>query len=306
MNRVLMAGAALALLTGCGESDPASSTPTPNPTAEVEQATPAPPGSAANAFIGSIAVDPKDGTLMLGTGLGLFRVEPGSRKAQRVVGELQTPDASGPVSSNLVVRYARAGELLGSGHPEGGGSGLPENLGLMRSTDAGATWEPVSELGEADFHVLQVVGDHILAVRVEDENVEVSRDAGQTFEVGTPPGVPVDAAFNPADPDQVVVTTQQGVYSSADAGKTWRQRDVVPSEQLAWLSAKSLYRSDPGGAIKVSEDNGETWQERGSVGLSVNELSFDEKGALLASVPGGEVKRSNDGGATWRRLVVLD
>ena len=42
-------------------------------------------------------------------------------KAEHVVGELRTPDGAGPVSSNLVVRYAGPGELLASGHPEGGG-----------------------------------------------------------------------------------------------------------------------------------------------------------------------------------------
>ena len=96
----------LALLAaGCGGDEPVqSSTPTPNPTSE-----PAPQGSAANAFIGSLAVDPGDGTLMIGTGLGLFRLRSGAAEPERVTGELSTPDGEGTLSSNLVVRYARAG-----------------------------------------------------------------------------------------------------------------------------------------------------------------------------------------------------
>jgi hypothetical protein len=303
---VLLAALALA---GCGESsttEVSDSTSTPNPTIAPEQATPAPPGSAANAFIGSLATDPRDGTLILGTGLGLFRLEPGRRKAERVVGELGTPDGSGPVSSNLVVRFAGPGDLLASGHPEGAGSALPENLGLIRSKDGGDTWEPVSELGRADFHILQAAGDRLLAVRVEDEKVELSSDGGQTFEAGTPPGLPVDAAFNPGNPSQVVVATEQGIYASTDGGQSWRQRDVVATEQLAWPAAKILYRADPGGLIKVSADAGRSWTDRGTLGISVNELAVDAKGALLASVPGGEVKRSTDGGTTWKSLVVLE
>lgn len=144
-------------VVACGESsgtESADSRATPNPTIAAEEATPAPPGSAANAFIGSLAVDPADGTMIIGTGLGLFRLDPGRKKAERMIGELRSPAGSGPVSSNLVVRFAGPGELLASGHPEGGGTSLPENLGLIRSRDHGATWEPVAELGRADFHIL--------------------------------------------------------------------------------------------------------------------------------------------------------
>jgi hypothetical protein len=293
-------------IAGCGGDDPpetaATATPTPNPTIEAE---PAEPGSAANAFIGSLAVDPADGTLMIGTGLGLFRAKQGESKAERVTGELTTPDGSGPVSSNLVIRYAGPGELIGSGHPEGGGTALPEDLGLIRSGDAGDTWESVSQLGESDFHILQARGDRVVAVRVDDTDIQVSGDGGASFESRTPPGMPLDVAFDPKDPQRMVVATQQGTFSSGDGGGSWRPRDPIPTEQLAWAAADALYRSDTGGAIKVSADGGATWKDRGTVGLPVNELAVDEEGTLYASVAGGEIHRSTDGGATWKRLLRL-
>jgi hypothetical protein len=287
---------------GCGGDEPsesaASETPTPNPTTA-----PAEPGSAANAFIGSLAIDPKDGTLMIGTGLGLYRVEPGVKKAERVVGALETPDGAGELSSNLVVRYAGPGDLLGSGHPEGEGT-LPENLGLIRSADAGDTWKAVSQLGESDFHILQATGNHVVAVRVEETDINVSTDGGKTFETSTPPDLPLDVAFDPKDPKRMVVATGQGTFTSSDGGGSWRPRDPVPSDQLAW--GRELYRADPGGAVKASTDGGATWKDRGNVGLTVNELAIDADGALYASVPGGEVKTSTDGGATWKRLLRLE
>lgn len=307
MRAPLLAVAALLAIAGCGGDDPpetaATSTPTPNPTIEAE---PSEPGSAANAFIGSLAVDPKDGTLMIGTGLGLFRADQGASKAERVIGELTTPDGAGPVSSNLVIRYAGPGDLLGSGHPDSGGTALPEDLGLMRSGDAGATWEPVSQLGESDFHILQARGDRVVAVRVEETDIQVSGDGGASFEARTPPDTPLDVAFDPEDPQRMVVATEQGTFSSADGGGTWRPRDPIPSDQLAWAEPDALYRSDPGGLIKVSADGGATWKDRGNVGLTVNELAAGEDGTLYASVPGGEVHTSTDGGATWKRLLRLE
>ncbi len=306
MRAPILAIFAVLAIAGCDGDDPPetaaqpTSTPTPNPTVEAE---PSEPGSAANAFIGSLAVDPADGTLMIGTGLGLFRAAEGSSKAERVTGELTTPDGAGPVSSNMVVRYAGPGDLLGSGHPEG--SALPENLGLIRSGDAGDTWEPVSELGKSDFHILQASGDRVVAVRAEEADIQVSSDGGGSFAARTPPDAPLDVAFDPDDPKRMVVATQQGTFSSADEGNSWRPRDPIATEQLAWAASDALYRADPGGQIKVSADGGAKWTDRGSVGMSVNELAADEKGTLYVSVPGGEVHHSTDGGATWKRLLRL-
>jgi BNR/Asp-box repeat len=293
-------------LAACGEeaaeTPPAAQTPTPNPTVEQPEATPPPESSAANAFIGSIAVDPRDGTLFLGTGLGLYRAE--GKSAEKVVGELRTPEGSGQVSSNLVIRFRGPGELLASGHPEGPGD-LPENLGLMRSRDGGKQWEPISKLGEADYHVLQAEGDRVLGVHVESPDVDVSGDGGRTFQQRTPPAPPVDAAFDPRDPARMVVSTADGVFTSSDEGRSWRPRDTVPESQLVW-ARDALYRADPGGVVMASTDGGETWEERGTVNLTVNELAVDADGALYASVPGGEVRRSRDGGATWRRYLRLE
>jgi hypothetical protein len=295
------------VLAGCGGSDDpaaapaATEPPTSSATPGAQTSAPPPTTSGANAFIGSIAVDPGDGPVMLGTGLGLFRLDKGAQDAVRVTGRLQTPSGSGQVSSNLVVRYPRAGGLLASGHPEGGS--LPENLGLINSGDGGETWKPVAELGKTDYHILQAAGDHVVGVLAEAKGVRVSGDGGSSFADRIPPDTPTDVVFDPRDPNRMVVATEQGTFTSQDEGRTWRQRDNAPAEQLAW--GDKLYRADPGGAIKVSSDGGMTWDDAGSVGATVNELAVDSGGALYASVPGGEVKRSSDGGATWTRLVKL-
>ena len=100
----------LLLLAGCGGEDdpPSAAAPTSTPTAAAT-VTPAPsadpsPGSSAP-YVGSLSVDPESGTLMIGTGLGLLRLEEGAKQAEPLDGELTTPDGSGAISPNLVVRY---------------------------------------------------------------------------------------------------------------------------------------------------------------------------------------------------------
>lgn len=99
----------------------------------------------------------------------------------------------------------------------------------------------------------------------------------------------------------MVVTSRQCVFTSADEGGSWRHRDGIPAEQLAWGEPDLLYRADPGGQIQVSADGGETWERAGSVGLTVNEVDAD--GTLYAAAASGEVQRSTDGGKHWARLV---
>ena len=123
-------------------------------------------------------------------------------------------------------------------------------------------------------------------MRVDETDIQVSGDGGASFESRTPPDMPLDVAFDPEDPQRMVVATQQGTFSSADEGGSWRPRDPIPTEQLAWAAPDALYRSDPGGLIKVSADGGATWKDRGNVGLPVNELAADEEGTLYASVAG--------------------
>ena len=309
MRRALLPLLLALAAAGCGSEEPepqAAATPTPNPTSEpAPEATPAPEGSAANAFIGSMAVDPADGTLLLGTGLGLYRVRAGAERAKRVAGRLRTPQGEGTVSSNLVVRFDPAGDLVASGHPEGEGT-LPEDLGLIRSGDQGRTWEPVAELGESDYHLLQITRDRLVGVLAEGSDVLVSADGGRSFETRSPPATPVDVAIDPADPARMVVATEQGIFTSANEGRSWRQRDSVPAEQLEWTAPDALYRSDPGGLVKVSGDGGRSWEERGTIDIGANELVADADGALYASVPGGEVRRSENGGASWDSLLRLE
>jgi hypothetical protein len=299
-------------LAGCGGDEPSAEDPPP---ASAPTATAAPaetsepadsPDGGASPVIGSLTVDPGDGTLIAGTGLGLYRLEAGAKRAKPFDGELTTPSGTGAISPSLVLRFTGPGELIASGHPKDPGSGLPENLGLIRSDDGGATWTSVSLLGEEDLHALDVRGDVVAGQPVEAARVLVSTDGGKSFEERTPPAAPLDVDLDPKNPRRIAITTADGLFVSKDGGGSWRQRDVLTTEtHLAWSETGPLYRVDAGGVVQASEGGGESWEQAGNAGGPPTTVTVDAEGRLYVALAGARIVRSSDGGKSFEELVRL-
>ena len=296
------------VVAGCGERqapDPQTAA-TPAQTATPAPGT-APPTAAgktpASPAIVSMTVEPRSGTLLLGTGGGMYRLEEGEREGRRFEGRLTTPDGEGLISDNVVLVAAGARALLGSGHPLEGGSALPEDLGLIRSQDGGETWVPVSLLGEADLHALDARGDVVVGQPVEEARLVVSTDGGRTFADRTPPDVPFDVDLDPNDPQRLLITTPQGVFSSPDLGRSWRRRDVLTVETfLAWAPSGTVYRVEAGGIVRASEDGGATWKQTGDVGGPPTAATIDADGRLYVALAGARIMRSQDGGSSFDEI----
>jgi photosystem II stability/assembly factor-like uncharacterized protein len=279
---------AAALLAGCG----------------AEQAASSPPSSGTDVV--SIAIDPADGTLLAGGGPRFYRLEPGAKAPEAAAGKIETPKGSGTLTKDVVARFLADGTIIASGHS--GEAALPSVLGLVKSTDAGETWQPVSGLGEADYHEIEIDGDRILALRYEDPGmIQISTDGGKTWEAREAPSVaaPIDIAVNPGNRDQWAVSTDQGTFISANGGRSWRQWDTTFGPRIAWVKPDALYLAGKDGKVKVSSDGGKRWRDAGSIGAGPKELTFSAKGELYASVAGGEIRRSTDGGKTWAKLVTI-
>jgi hypothetical protein len=298
--------AALAF-TACGgadpEPEPAAPAETSAPAATATEAPPAetaPPGTAdtASPAINSVTVDPGDGTIMIGSGPSLYRLKAGAKQAEKLVGTLE----GGTVSGNLVVRFKGPNDLLASGHPQEGA--LPENLGLIRSSDHGETWEKLPG-PEGDYHELEIAGKQIIAVNAESPDIQVSTDGGANWEARTPPAPPIDVVVNPADAEQWAVSTEQGTFVSSNAGRSWRPRDTSFGARLVWPSKDALYSVERNGKVRVSPDGGRSWADRGDVGGLPSEVAVGRKGEVLAAVVGGKIRRTKDGGRSWSTVTTL-
>src|SRR5688500_5385629 len=296
LKLILMLLAFAALIAGCGDDSAGSGD------SEASLAVPWVDPDGDPPYVGSLSVNPGDGSIFMGSNTGLFQIPKAGGKPVKVTGQLKTSDGEGAVSESLVAKFTDPDELIASGHPSGD-STLPPALGLIRSEDAGRTWESVSELGTSDFHALSQSGDVLVAPLYGQAQILLSRDDGKTFEPRVAPMALVDLAADPGDPKRWAATSETGIFVSVDEGRTWRQRDPTPNVRLAWHESGDLYRIDPGGPVKVSKDGGETWEDRGSTGGEPQALAAGPDGALYAATLDGKVQKSADGGRTWTALV---
>ena len=162
-----------------------------------------------------LGIDPADRALFIATHTGLFRVGERDSKAVRVGDSYQDTMGFTVVGEN---------RFLGSGHPDLR-TDLPPLLGLLESIDSGRNWDPISLLGEADFHVLRSAGERVYGYDASNDRLLVSGDAGRTWEEVERPAPLLDLAADPDDSQHVVAAgvsdLSQGLYESRDGGRSW-------------------------------------------------------------------------------------
>ena len=284
-------------LAGCGGSSPSA-----------EEELPPEPTTEAALEIGSLAVRPGDGELLIGSTEGSFRIPKGAKEPEPFEPSLSAPGKGEGPLIDLVMRYTGPTSLLASGHSEGGT--LPLNVGLVSSPDDGKTWKAVSGIGEIDYHDLEIVdADTVVALRTDDpHSVQVSTDGGKTFESRAAPAAAAttDITINPDDPKQWAVGTEQGTWLSTNSGGSWRQRDTTARARVSWAGPGKLYSAGLDGKIRLSADDGKTWNEvGGSVGGGPKDFLAAPDGTLYAYLTGGRIRTSADGGKTWSDLASL-
>jgi hypothetical protein len=270
--------ALLFLIAGCGDDS------------TVESSEPQPAAEAASVHhIHGLGVGPDSGELYVATHSGLFVATDGEQQLRQV------GDSEQDIMGFSVVGPDR---FIGSGHPDPDDTSSPPNLGLIESRDGGKTWKSISLLGAADFHVLRSAGDRIYGYDGTQGRLMVSSDAGRQWTQRTPPAAMFDLAIDPRDPDRIVASTERGMFSSADAGKSWRPvRDDIAG-LLAWPALDGLYMVDGQGQVQRSADGGRRWEPAGGIGGQP--AAFIARGdELYAALADSTVKRSTDGGATW-------
>jgi len=115
--------------------------------------------------------------------------------------------------------------LYASGHPSTGG-----NMGLIKSTDGGVTWQTVSKVAEppVDFHAMAISKQNPQTIIGFDSGARglfKTTDAGNTWQTLEYPEYVVSLAISPNNSEKIFAGTGNGIFESSDGGKTWKQLD---------------------------------------------------------------------------------
>ena len=283
-TRFSIAGAALVLplaLAGCTSA----TTPAQETTSETAPA-------ATNQHVHGIFVDQVSSKVLLATHEGLYDA----------TGKTPVKVSTDTIDLMGFTPTADPQVFFGSGHP-GPGSALPNPVGLIRSTDAGKTWEHLSRQGKSDFHALSATDHGLVAF---DGTLSTSAD-GITWETSPASFSPAVLAGNPAT-SVVLATTQQGLQRSTDSGKTWNAVPNAPLMQFVSFAASTEKAPTdavgvaPDGSVHISTDAGLMWTAVGRVDGEVQAVTAQAgdsgKPAIWVATAAG-VQSSSDGGATF-------
>lgn len=201
-----------------------------------------------------------------------------------------------------------------SGHPAGGG-----NIGFQKTTDAGKSWQKVSDGlgGPVDFHSMAVDRtDPNVVYGMYQGQMQKSVDGGKSWQYvkGSPDGV-IQLVAGAAQ-STVYAATQSGLQLSRDQAKTWTdlggmdggiQGGAVVSVAANPKNDQELMSYSQQLGLAKSQDGGASWTKLDAAlpaGELVLYLAYDPTIPVNAYMltKSLAIYKTTDGGASWSKV----
>jgi len=244
--------------------------------------------------IHGLGINPPDKNLYVATHYGLYTVEPD--QAPQRVGYL--------VQDFMGFTVTGPDAFLASGHPDPADRQQPPHLGLIKSSDAGQTWESLSLHGSADFHALEYRHGRVYGHDSQSGTVMVSLDE-QSWQRRAEVAA-FDLAVSPTDAYEILATTRQGLLRSTDGAATFGALSGAPALVLvSWPERGPLLGADLEGRLYTSTDNGQTWQPRHALNAKPQALLAAGDGQVYIATD-TTIYTSTDDGATVNVLTAVE
>lgn len=239
-----------------------------------------------------VMTEAQDGSLLLGSGRGIYRSIDGAESWTNITGM----DQSTPSVSQISV------------HPNGT-IFCVMGFSLYKSTDLGESWiliqnENITSIGS--LTILQN-GDIML---VSDFSIWRSADLGENWtEVLIPNNSnPLGELAVSPDGDIYVNVFNDRIYRSTDNGNNWEliYNDNGDPRNFAFIGTNEIYASMWLDGIIKSTDNGDTWTLLEDIPGTLAAVSIyaTSSGSLFASTYEDEgIFESTDGGESWSEIT---
>lgn len=239
-----------AVVTAC--SSPGADTTSRSATAPVGPGPAGAPASGSPGHVHAAAFAPDGAHALIATHTGLYTL---AGEGSTTAGEHgPTLARIGPQIDLMGFTVAPDGAYLASGHPDPS-VGLPQPMGLARSTDQGRTWQVISRGGDSDFHTLTASTRGVLAY---DGVLRFSPDL-RTWQTRTIPAPPRMLSAH-HDTGHALATTEQGLLLSVDDGLGWQMLSPPAFVTHAvWAAADTVVAITTDRVLVLSRDSGTTW-----------------------------------------------
>lgn len=243
------------------------------------------------AHVHGLGINPADGSLIVATHFGSFRIPSDGDEAIRIGDSFQ---------DTMGFTVVGPDHFLGSGHPDLQGiqAGQPTSLGLIESTDGGGIWSSLSLGGEVDFHGLVSAHGQVYGWDAGTGRFMVSADR-RNWETRSTVDL-FSFAVDPDDPDHIVAAGADGVLDSTDGGRTWRDGEGPGLLATSWHPDAGLWGVDPIGFIWHRDGTG--WERAGALPGEPQALAATADALYAAAFDDNSVTgiyRSTDNGLTW-------
>lgn len=177
--------------------------------------------------------------------------------------------------------------------------------GLLRSDEHGRSWQPCLEAEGVPVTAVAAAADGTVLASVPG-GIGRSANRGETWTfVHLPEPAPMIAALACSGETALAATMHDGVFISADGGKTWTARNAGLLDHDARgvaIFGDALFVATSTGLF-ASGNGGLRWSPAGDLPeLAALSALRALPGGLIAAVEDGGLRRSTDG-ATWSRLA---
>jgi photosystem II stability/assembly factor-like uncharacterized protein len=178
---------------------------------------------------------------------------------------------------------------------------------LFRTSDGGATWNPVAGFQGGSSRGISFPGPNVVIIGANGA-ITRSTDDGASFEVRSAyPTCPVIYGMDFRDANVGLVggviadTGEAGIYKTTDGGQTWVRKHPASANEIIWLDATTVLALS-GGEVLKSTNEGETWTQHGTTGVGMITFQRVTPSLFVGVDAFGGIYRSADGAQTWQTV----